>query len=314
MTSWSCRPRANPRHSWERITPELPRAPIRAPFATMAAMRPTCRSPESLISFQAEVMVSDMFVPVSPSGTGNTLSAFTVCWLVLSQVRPASVRLLRACPSKGRLRSFSRRVVSTLIGCILSRVAHTQACYVDVDLVDGHPQRLLDVVLHSVGHAVRHGRNARAVFDDHKDVDVDVVPVEPHRDALGRFLRNGQRQALRQVLRRQAHHAIGLQRGMVRDGRHGLRGYVYAAQCCRIFAHVRSLPPQIGVRPASRWPLSGSYAPVFPDPCPGTPTCRLRNSRPALSYQISHPRRALPCASMESAPILSRAPLIPAAK
>ena len=88
--SWSCTPRANPRHNCERITPEFPRAPINAPLATMPAILPKCFSPESLTSLYAEVRVSSMFVPVSPSGTGNTLREFTICWFVRSQVTPAS--------------------------------------------------------------------------------------------------------------------------------------------------------------------------------------------------------------------------------
>ena len=60
-------------------------------------------------------MVSVMFVPVSPSGTGKTFNELTLCWLVLSHVRPASTICFRAWPSNGLPRSFSIRELSTLI-------------------------------------------------------------------------------------------------------------------------------------------------------------------------------------------------------
>ena len=57
------------------MTPELPRAPIREPWVmapAMAFMSASAGRAES--SLVTEASVSDMLVPVSPSGTGKTLS------------------------------------------------------------------------------------------------------------------------------------------------------------------------------------------------------------------------------------------------
>ncbi len=42
-------------------------------------------------------------------------------------------------------------------------------------------------------------------------------------DAARRLTRDGQRDALGKILGRQPDHAIGLERGMIGDGRHGVR-------------------------------------------------------------------------------------------
>ena len=88
-----------PRQIWEKITPEFPRAPISAPCAMLCAIWPAFAESFFATSWQAACMVSDMFVPVSPSGTGKTLRELTVCWLVLSHVSPAKTSFLRSFPS-----------------------------------------------------------------------------------------------------------------------------------------------------------------------------------------------------------------------
>ena len=71
------KPFANPLKSRERITPELPRAPRSiadaAVFATSAAL--TLSNIPS--SCAAALMVIDILVPVSPSGTGKIFSSST---------------------------------------------------------------------------------------------------------------------------------------------------------------------------------------------------------------------------------------------
>ena len=69
------------------------------------------RSGEFAISSYADCMVSTMLVPVSPSGTGNTLRELTSCWFVRSHVSPASTRVFDPRPLIG----FSR--VSESINC-----------------------------------------------------------------------------------------------------------------------------------------------------------------------------------------------------
>ena len=61
----------------DKITPEFPLAPLSAPFATALASGSNSFVVTILSSLTAERIVKDIFVPVSPSGTGNTLSEST---------------------------------------------------------------------------------------------------------------------------------------------------------------------------------------------------------------------------------------------
>jgi len=70
---------AIPRNSSDKMTPELPRAPRSSALAAQSATAPTvsvCLRPSSMA---AEFIVRLMFVPVSPSGTGKTLSSLIFC-------------------------------------------------------------------------------------------------------------------------------------------------------------------------------------------------------------------------------------------
>ncbi len=100
-TRSSARLFAIPRRICERITPEFPRAPISAPCAAAFATSPTLWVRSSVTSRQADFIVSSIFVPVSPSGTGNTLSAFTISWWRSSQVWPAHSSSRNRGPSTG---------------------------------------------------------------------------------------------------------------------------------------------------------------------------------------------------------------------
>ncbi len=68
MSSMGRNVSARPRRIWDRMTPEFPRAPIREPCAT--AWQTSSIREASPSSAQTDSMVSAMFVPVSPSGTG----------------------------------------------------------------------------------------------------------------------------------------------------------------------------------------------------------------------------------------------------
>jgi len=74
-----------PRSTWERMTPELPRAPISAPSETTRATWDTVSCGRESSSASAARMVRDMFVPVSPSGTGKTFSELTMSTCASSQ-------------------------------------------------------------------------------------------------------------------------------------------------------------------------------------------------------------------------------------
>jgi hypothetical protein len=70
MASASPSTSAAPRTICERMTPELPRAPISAARVTVCASAGRGASITSASASTSERMVSAMFVPVSPSGTG----------------------------------------------------------------------------------------------------------------------------------------------------------------------------------------------------------------------------------------------------
>ena len=74
--SWApTRPSAMPRRIWLVMTPELPRAPMSEPWVIALATAAMSESAGSAATSRTTVpSVSDMFVPVSPSGTGKTLS------------------------------------------------------------------------------------------------------------------------------------------------------------------------------------------------------------------------------------------------
>ena len=73
-----------PRKSSERITPELPRAPRSSAEATQPETSSTVEKLFFRSSTAALPIVRPMFVPVSPSGTGKTLSSFIVCMFACS--------------------------------------------------------------------------------------------------------------------------------------------------------------------------------------------------------------------------------------
>ena len=68
-------PLVNPRRSWDKITPEFPLAPLREPWETALEKLSISGSSIWLKAAAADMIVRVIFVPVSPSGTGNTLSS-----------------------------------------------------------------------------------------------------------------------------------------------------------------------------------------------------------------------------------------------
>ncbi len=64
-----------PRNSCDKITPEFPLAPRREPDDIAFAIDAISGFSIALTSFAADIIVMVMFVPVSPSGTGNTFSS-----------------------------------------------------------------------------------------------------------------------------------------------------------------------------------------------------------------------------------------------
>ena len=71
----------------------MPRAPRRAPLETWSHTSGKLLAATLDNSLTADCMVSDIFVPVSPSGTGNTFSESTFALLFSSIFAPTSTIL-----------------------------------------------------------------------------------------------------------------------------------------------------------------------------------------------------------------------------
>ena len=83
-----------PRNNWDKMTPELPRAPFKAPLATASQSSGRRLDEHRPSSLTADCMVKDILVPVSPSGTGNTFNESTFA-LFISSTRAPEIIILR---------------------------------------------------------------------------------------------------------------------------------------------------------------------------------------------------------------------------
>src|ERR1700730_4384465 len=141
--------RAKPRKICDRITPEFPRAPIRLPCDASFAILLTSAAFDSFMSSTADWRVRSMFVPVSPSGTGNTFSRFTSSWFADSQLRLPSKACLKtgpstptglreAMPEPHELRGPAQRHAASSRGPLHSAPFFLDALNVHIDLHYGH--------------------------------------------------------------------------------------------------------------------------------------------------------------------------------
>ena len=85
-----------PRKSWERITPELPRAPRRLPDEIALQRLRISISSMAFTSFAADRIVIVILVPVSPSGTGKTFSSL-MCFLFASRFFAPARNIFESC-------------------------------------------------------------------------------------------------------------------------------------------------------------------------------------------------------------------------
>src|SRR5437588_3299927 len=135
---------------------------MRLPCAAMCATFPTSLAGESRTSSTADWRVSSMLVPVSPSGTGKTLSRLTSSWLDASQFRLPSSACLRSWPS-----TFPERAGSARAAIFLHPLhEHVHAHH-------RHSGGALDLELHCRLQVVRHLGDPHPVVDDHVDDDLE---------------------------------------------------------------------------------------------------------------------------------------------
>ena len=83
------------------MTPEFPRAPrSRAEAVILLAVAKSMSLSSCLdISFFADAIVSDILVPVSPSGTGKTFSSFASSFFSSMDSAPSMTMAQNNCPS-----------------------------------------------------------------------------------------------------------------------------------------------------------------------------------------------------------------------
>ena len=87
-----------PRNSRDVITPELPRAPRSKAEAAILAISPAFLPACFESSLAALPILIDILVPVSPSGTGNTLSSSTRCLSLKILFEPEIIASRRISP------------------------------------------------------------------------------------------------------------------------------------------------------------------------------------------------------------------------
>ena len=111
ISSFPERARAKPLNICESITPEFPRAPFSAPSDAADATSLTESLLQFCISLAALCIVIDILVPVSPSGTGNTLSESIYALFFSSSAAPVRYISLSTAP---QMVVFSNSVSSML--------------------------------------------------------------------------------------------------------------------------------------------------------------------------------------------------------
>src|ERR1700716_991631 len=188
-------PTVKPRKICERMTPEFPRAPIRAPWLARLAIDERSASSTSRMSSIADCKVSSMLVPVSPSGTGKTLSASTSSRLTVSQASEPNRASLKRRPSHSRIGMVAAPVSFWISAA--AAPADVDSLDVDVDFHHREAKGAFHGIAHRIAEVVGDFRDARAVLDDHVERDgdpvladldldapMDLVAVEPLRQAV----------------------------------------------------------------------------------------------------------------------------------
>src|SRR5215471_2711473 len=207
---------AKPRKICERITPELPRAPIRLSWAAIRAILLTSLACESRTCSTADCSVSSMLVPVSPSGTGNTLSRLTSSWCAPSHARLPSNACFRSWPF-----TLPPPVLSALV------VIPVDPLHEDVHLRDRDPGRTLDLEADSTLQVVRHFRDPDTVLDDDVQVDRQHLVHLPHlHSTVNVFAAQQSRDAVAQTPGCHAHDPVALDRGVSSNGTDHARKYL----------------------------------------------------------------------------------------
>ena len=96
--SFSLRTEQIPRNTCDKITPELPLAPLKAPLDIASVIRLILLELHNFNSLTADCIVRDMLVPVSPSGTGKTFNASILVLFASSNFDAVITILVKSAP------------------------------------------------------------------------------------------------------------------------------------------------------------------------------------------------------------------------
>src|SRR5881392_4353552 len=115
-----------------------------APCEARLAMAERLGSSSPRMSSTADCSVNSMLVPVSPAGTGNTLSASTSSRLTVSQASEPSRASLNSRPSHSVMGMVGAPVRVLVSAAAAAATTDVDALDVDVDLDHGQSQGALD--------------------------------------------------------------------------------------------------------------------------------------------------------------------------
>src|SRR5436309_12566692 len=132
------------------------------------------------MSSTADCKVNSMLVPVSPSGTGNTLSASTSSRLIVSQASEPSRASLNSRPSHSVMGMVGAPVRVLVSAAAAAATTDVDALDVDVDLDHGQSQGALDRIPDGIRKDVCDFGHPRPVLDD--DIEGDGDSVLPDLD------------------------------------------------------------------------------------------------------------------------------------
>ena len=142
----------NPRKSWDKITPEFPLAPRRDPEEIALDKDFISGFSIALTSRAAAMIVMHIFVPVSPSGTGNTFNSLIHSCFASRFLAPAKNIFAR---------SFASNVAFFTISSSL--VDHSDSFYKNIDLFDLHARKRFYFIFYSGDQVVRYSFNVYTV-------------------------------------------------------------------------------------------------------------------------------------------------------
>src|SRR5438105_5947499 len=241
-------PTQTPRRICERMTPELPRAPIKAPWEALRTMTERSGSSSSRMSSTADWRVSSMLVPVSPSGTGKTLRASTSSRLSVSQASEPSNASLNSRPSHCVMGMDGALVIGDVSAAATTDV---NALHIHIHLNHRQAEGPLDRIPDRIRKVMSDFGDTGGVLED--DVERDRHPLVAHLDfdpAVKLVAMQPLRQAIAQAAGSHPHHPVAAGGRMPGNGGDDVTRYLDPPEVSGLDQRPRRLPGarRIGLR------------------------------------------------------------------